>query len=297
MTTAIPEYPSRLFASGILALLLLCGAGLSPAVADTAARPQRIVSLNACTDQLLLRLVEPERILSLTFLSYEKDALPPEFRPLLKRFKQNHGLAEEALTMQPDLVVTGTFSSKFTTALLRRLGRNVVEFAPDNSFDEMYASMLRMGHAVGELERAEKLVADFKARLASLQAQIPPGEMPVYADIDVNFWMPGKGTLYTQVVNAGGFRTAGEVVGYSGYQPIPLEQLIRIEPQVVSTTTTYENPPSMATQNLRHPLLRRMAAGAKATLNIPGRYVVCATPETLDLVQTLVETRKKLASR
>ena len=44
-------------------------------------------------------------------------------------------------------------------------------------------------------------------------------------------------------------------------------------------------------------LLRRMAADAKATLNIPGRYVVCATPETLDLVQTLVETRKQLASR
>ena len=121
--------------------------------------------------------------------------------------------------------------------------------------------------------------------------------MPVYADIDVNFWMPGKDTLYAQVVNAGGFRTAGEVVGYSGYQPIPLEQLIRIEPEVVSTTTTYENPPAMATQNLRHPLLRRMAADAKATLNIPGRYVVCATPETLDLVQTLVETRKQLASR
>ncbi len=297
MIAAVPERPRRPFAHWVLALLLACGASVSPATADTAMRPQRIVSLNACTDQLLLRLVEPERILSLTFLSYEKEALPPEFRPLLKSFKPNHGLAEEVLTMQPDLVVTGTYSSKFTTTLLRRLGRNVVEFAPDNSFDEMYAGILRMGDAVGEPERAEKLVADFRSRLASLRAQIPPGETPVYADIDVNFWMPGKDTLYTQVVNAGGFRTAGEVVGYSGYQPIPLEQLIRIEPEVVSTTSTYESPPSMATQNLRHPLLRRMAANAKATLNIPGRYVVCATPETLDLVQTLVETRKKLAGK
>lgn len=297
MIAAAPEYPRWPFANWVLALLLVYGASASPAAADIVTRPQRIVSLNACTDQLLLRLVEPERIVSLTFLSHEKDALPQEFRPLLKRFKPNHGLAEEVLTMQPDLVVTGTFSSKFTTTLLRRLGRNVVEFAPDNSFDEMYASILRMGDAVGEPKRAEKLVADFKSRLASLQAQIPPGETPVYADIDVNFWMPGKDTLYTQVVNAGGFRTAGEVVGYSGYQPIPLEQLIRIEPEVVSITTTYANPPSMATQNLRHPLLRRMAAGAKAMLNIPGRYVVCATPETLDLVQTLVETRKKLAGK
>ena len=47
----------------ILLILALCWSGMAQA------KPQRIVSLNLCTDQLLLQLVEPERIAALTYLS------------------------------------------------------------------------------------------------------------------------------------------------------------------------------------------------------------------------------------
>src|SRR5262245_31812840 len=121
------------FAARCCAIALLAGAALSafsgpafsgPAFAE-AAKPQRIVSINYCTDQLLLRLVEPERIASMTFLSWEKDATPAEYAPLLTHIKQNHGLTEEVLREDPDLVLSGTFSSYYTNTLLQRLGRNI----------------------------------------------------------------------------------------------------------------------------------------------------------------------------
>jgi len=274
--------------------LMLAGAGwAAPAWAD---KPQRIVSTNYCTDQILIRLVEPERIASLTFLSWERDATAPDYRRVLDRVKPNHGLAEEVLTLEPDLVVGDPYSARFASNLLRRLGHEVVLIPTENSFEEWYGNVLALGEAVGEPERARRIVADFKARLAALQARIPPGERPVYADLTVNNYMPGTGTLYTEVVNAGGFRTAGEYMGFSGYRMIPLEQLIRIPAELISASSQYENPPSMATQNLRHPVLRQMAAKARAAIHIPGRYIMCTTPETLDMVEMLVKAREDIDS-
>lgn len=280
---------SRLIA--LAALLLPQALVGTTASADTPTRPQRIVSTNYCTDQILLRLVEPARIASLSYLSWSPGDTPPEFQPALTRIKPNHGLAEEVLTLEPDLVVGGSYSARFASQLLGKLGYKVVVFQTETSFAEWYDRVREIGAAVGEPERAEKLIADFKARLAALQADIPPGEKPVYASLQIQNWMPGKDTLYTEVVNAGGFRTAGEYVGYSGYQEIPLEQLIQIPVDLISSGSKYESPPTLTTQSLRHPLLRRMVANAHAAIHIPPRYITCTTPETLDMVALLVKAR------
>lgn len=274
----------------LIALMLLVA---TSSIAQ-AQKPRRIVSTNYCTDQMLLRLVEPERILSLTHISWEADATAPDYRFVLDRVKQNHGLAEEVLTLEPDLVVGGEFSARFSNALLQRLGYRVFLLAPENSFADWYDRVLKMGDAVGEPERARAMVDDFRARLAVLQAQIPPGARPVYAALTVNNTMPGKGTLFNELVNAGGFRTVGDYLGYSGYRTVPLEQLIHIPVDLISARSGYENPPSMATQTLHHPLLREMKRKAFAGIDIPARFVVCTTPETLDLVETLVRARRDI---
>jgi iron complex transport system substrate-binding protein len=260
------------------------------------ARPQRIVSLNLCTDQILLQLVEPSRIASLTFLSFEPGATNEKYLPLLRHVKPNHGLAEEVLALNSDLVVSGIYAARTTTALLRKVGQNVVVFEPENSFEDMRASIRRMGVAVGEERRAAHLIAAFDAELAALKAQVPPGPAPIYADIGVNYWMAGQGTLYGEIVNAGGFRTLGDVMGFSGHRSVPLETLVRLKPALISTDTQYDHPPSLSTQALRHPLLRQMAAETPR-LSIPPRYTVCATPESLSAIRMLIAAREAIDAR
>jgi iron complex transport system substrate-binding protein len=49
-------------------LLLFLGVVLSVSAADAQQRPQRIVSMNLCTDELLMRMVDPSRIAAITHL-------------------------------------------------------------------------------------------------------------------------------------------------------------------------------------------------------------------------------------
>ena len=267
-----------------------------PAVAQSKARPQRIVSMNLCTDELLMRIVDPARIAGITYLSQQAVNAPLGLDAIARKLPINHGLAEEVIKLQPDLVLAGTFTTTTATTLLRHLGYNVVNFDPENTLADMRANIRKLGALVGEPARAERVITEFDARLAQLQAQIPPGEKPIFADIGVNNYISGDATLYAEIVNAGGYRTLGQAIGYAGYRNIPLEQVLTERPALISTATPWTSPPSMSTMTLAHPALRTLLARTP-TIAIPERYTTCGAPSVLGAVEMLVEARKEGAAR
>lgn len=252
--------------------------------------------MNLCTDELLIRLVDPSRIASITYLSQQAVNAPLGLSAVTSKLKINHGLAEEVLMTKPDLVLAGTFSATAATAMIQRLGIPVIRFDPENTFDDMRANIRKMGAAVGEPKRAEQLIADFDKRLAELQAQIPPGEAPVFADIGVNNYVAGSDTLYTYVVHAGGYRTLGEALGFSGYRNVSLEQILSVKPGLISTHTPWTTPPSISTMALRHPALRDMV-DQTPQITIPERYTTCGAPSVLGAVELLVNARMAAAQK
>mgnify|MGYP000462915108 CR=1 FL=1 len=283
---ACPAGPPIRARAALLALALLAAPAAHAQIqAQAPDRPMRIVSLNMCTDELLMRLVEPERIASITFLSKAPDGAPPGLEQIAAALPANHGLAEEVIAQRPDLIVAGAFTTRPAVQLLRRLGYAVIDFAPEADFDDMRAHILLMGDAVGETARAAALVADMDARLDALWDSLP-GDAPVYADIGANFYLPGAGTLAAAITNAGGYRTLGQTLGVQGAANLPLEQIVLADPDLISNSAAPAGPPAMATQSLRHPALRRLTARAE-TVEIPSRLWACGAPSALRAAEIL----------
>lgn len=280
---------ARIIASFQILLLLLSGLAMSPAAAD-AARPQRIVSMNQCTDLLLLMLVEPERVASISFISGQPQWMPPEYADVIRRLPSNRGLAEEVLALKGDLVVTESFNNQQTVHLLRRLGYTVAEFDAETGFKDIRANILRMGDLVGEPARARSIVAAFDTRLAALRAKAPaqPG---IFADVGVNGWMSGDGTLMADVANAAGYRTLGQAMGVAGFRNLTLEQIVAARPDVIALSNAWTNPPSEATNALQHPAFRDLARTARV-VDIPDRLTICGSPATLDAVELIANARR-----
>src|SRR5690348_12368289 len=88
------------------------------------AKPQRIVSLDLCTDQLLLELAPRAHIAAVTHLASDASvsAIPEKARGI----PITHGAAEEVLAYDPDLILAGPFGVAASIGLLRRLERNIV---------------------------------------------------------------------------------------------------------------------------------------------------------------------------
>src|SRR3569623_2131733 len=81
------------------------GEACMPAFALLAASlPLRVASLNLCTDEYLLLLAQPERVVSVSYLSQD-----PQKSALWKwaqHYRGNRGSIEDVLTLRPDLVLT-----------------------------------------------------------------------------------------------------------------------------------------------------------------------------------------------
>lgn len=256
-------------------------------------QPRHIVSMNQCTDQLLMLMVEPERIASISFVTHQPQWTPPEMKAAVAKLGANHALAEEILPMKPDLVVTGTYTGRNTVTLLRRLGYQVVEFEPEYTFDQIRSNIRKMGEAVGEPGRADQIVAAFDARLAAIKAKgaTPKG---VFADVGVNGWMAGDGTLMAEAANAAGYRTLGQTLGFSGFRYVSLEQIVAAAPDAIAPSNAWVDPPSQSTNALRHPALRRLMA-TSANVTIPERLLVCGSPYVLDAAEILANAQKPSA--
>src|SRR6195256_3152841 len=123
-----------LLSRSIAVAALVTFAGAWPAAA--AGQP-RIVSMNVCTDQLLIPLADPEQILGLS--RFSRDAWQSFAADDARRYRILSGGAEDILVLKPDIVVAGLFDKRSTRELLKDKGVHLAEFAVPRGLDEVKA--------------------------------------------------------------------------------------------------------------------------------------------------------------
>ena len=279
------------FRRSIRVALWLASGALAAAFADAAAaKPERIVSLNICTDQLLLLLVEPERIASLSFFARD-----PEYSALAARahgLRTNQGSIEEILPLAPDLVLAGTFTTRATVFLLRRLGYRVVEVPPETSFAEARANIGRVAAAVGEPTRGEALIAELDRALGEVRAA---AQKPLAAFYWANGFTSGRGTLANAVAEHAGFSNLAAVRGVRGIAQLPLERLLAAEPDLVILGRRHDGA-ALANETFLHPALRHFLQ-ARTTASVPDSLWVCGTPLLAEAAARLAAARDAALQR
>src|ERR1700731_2565225 len=151
--------------------------GSTPATA--APGPQHVMSLSMCTDHLLLELLPPQRIASVTY--YSRDPSNSYQWPQAAKVPVNWGTAEEVLAEKPDLVLAGTYTTPATRSLLKTLGWPLFEVPPAVDFGEIRAVTRQAARALKEEAAGEALIAKMDSTLSQLAASKPAQTMRVAA--------------------------------------------------------------------------------------------------------------------
>jgi iron complex transport system substrate-binding protein len=129
---------------------------------DVSAKPASIVSLNTCTDELVLRLADRAAIASVTWLS--QDPRNANMAQLARTIPANHRLVEQVRALEPDLVA-GAYTTRNTVALLKRVGVPVREFGVPRNLAEMRDEIAEMAGLLGQPERGQALITEINRRL------------------------------------------------------------------------------------------------------------------------------------
>lgn len=248
------------------------------ALGPTAARaepPKRVVSMNLCTDQLAMLLAGGGQLFSVSWLAADErsSVLAAKARGL----RLNHGLAEEIFLMQPDLVIAGTYTTRATLDLLRRLGIRVEEFPPESSIDDVRANINRMGALLGRKAKAQEVVQAIDAELAAVAQRGATGQ--TVATYYPNGFSSGAGTLVDTILKAAGLTNVADQLGLTGTARLPLETLIMAQPDLIASDGDRYGTPSLAEDVYRHPAYEFLLQRSHG-LSVPSKYTICGGPFT-----------------
>jgi iron complex transport system substrate-binding protein len=263
----------------LLGSLLLFG----PAPAfSAAAGPQRVMSLSMCTDDLLLELLPPERIASITY--YSRDPSNSYRWPQAAKVRVNAGTIEEVLAEKPDLVLAGTYTTPAARSLLKKLDLPLLEVSPAVDFDEIRAVTRQVAHVLRRDAAGEALIAKMDATLQELAASKP------LQNIRVAAWgeggsIPGKGTMFDSILRAAGAVNIAASVGGAGYTSFDVEQLLLAHPDVLAYASHITDTPGLNTQLAQHPLILKLYS--RRTVTYPSALYSCGVVESADAAVAL----------
>jgi iron complex transport system substrate-binding protein len=246
-----------------------------------AAAPQHVMSLNLCTDQLLLDMVPPQRIASLTFLARSpSDAV--HWREAAT-IAVNRGYAEEVLASKPDLVLAGTYTTAGTRQVLKQLGVPLVEVPPASNFDEIRTVTRQVAQALGESAAGEKLLARMDATLSALELERSERIITV-AGWNGSGAVPGKGTLFDAILTAAGAVNIAATMHGIRSGSFDIEELLIARPDVLAYGAG-NGAPALREDSDQHPLILRLYQHRRVAY--PEALYSCGIPEAADAAVAL----------
>lgn len=264
----------RLMAGGLLAGLLWLGAGTAAAAAP---RPQRIVSLNLCADQLVLALADRAQIAGLTKNARDSQmsaaAAAARGLPLLS------GSAEEVLAIDPDLVVGMPARRNPAVAVLKARDFRAVDLKSAENYDDIVASIRQVAKAVGHADRGEALIA----RMNDDLARLPKARRPVVAAYyQRRGFMTGTGTLIDDLMRRVGMTNLATRLGKPPLSQMSLEEMTAAAPDYLIVESATDRVTDQGTEMLHHPIL-----AAIPRISVPQAWTVCGGPAYVQAARAL----------
>ena len=249
--------------------------------APAAAQGPRIASINVCTDQILLKVADPDQILGLS--PYSRDGVRSWAAADAARFPKLSGEAEDILVLKPDFVVAGRFTRRATRELLKEKGVRVEEFDTVRSLNDARAQMRRMGQLAGHPDRAQAEIAKLDAAGARTRALAAQKPLRVLA-LSRRGWVSGSEGLMTSLLTEVGLANAAAGLGIRNGGFASLEAIVNLKPDLLLLSDGGDGAEDQGKAFLLHPALQQLYPPEKRIV-VPERLTVCGGPmlaEALD---------------
>lgn len=205
-----------------------------------AKKPERIVSLTLGTDEMLLDMVDKNRIIALTI--YADD---PNISNIADRAKDIPNKivseAETVISLQPDLVFTDTYANAEFVQQLRDSNISVYVFKTPSNIEEQRKTVLEIAHVVGEDKKGQEIVAWMDGKLKEIEEKLSAlkeeEKLTVfdYGEIGTS----GKGTNYDDIVTRAGLINVVSRAGIEGWPQISKEKLVEYNPDIITVPSWF----------------------------------------------------------
>ncbi len=251
-------------------------------------KPMRIASVTLATDEILLALVEPSRVLAVTYLAVDERVsnVPDRAAAIPHKIRAD---AEQIIALQPDLVFVASYLRGEIVKLLQESGLVVFQFQEFDSIATIQENIRLVAQAVGEEAKAEGLIAEMNARLQAVASRLPQdAPRPRVLYWGARGQTAGAETsVHDLILHAGGENLAA-AQGLVGITTLSAERVLAMNPQVIFSEGGQRTPQPGLPASLLHPALYTVeAVQRQRVFTLPQRYMTTISQYIVEGVEAL----------
>jgi len=249
----------------LLTITILLGLALLPAGAR-ADLVKGIVSLDLCTDWMLLKFADPSQVRAYSPLlyKYHADWVPPGL-PV------HDGSLEYILQLEPELLISGEYNAILLRKRLQQLGRKVEVLSLPTTLVNIREYQAEFLGLINASEGSGAVDWD---------RTYPPRHQSLLL-LGANGIGTGTNTLEDDLLRKAGWVNYIDVNGYASLQ---MEQIVADPPDAIYSSAPLSN--SLANLFIRHPAIQSLMS-ANETPRAENWRWQCPGPWSLDLIQEL----------
>lgn len=230
--------------------------------------PGRIISLDLCTDWMLLKYADRSRVKAFSPLLYRYQAeWVPDGLPV------HDGSLEHILELDPDLLIAGEYNAILLRKRLQQLDRNVEVLPLPTGLDSIreyqqrFLSIISAGQNDNELQWSEQY----------------PQRNQTLLLLGANGIGTGRNTLENDLIERAGWNN---YIQADGYVDLRLEEIVAMPPDAIYWSAPLSN--SLANLFARHPAITKAVEQFKIPPVESWRWE-CPGPWSLDLIEELAQ--------
>jgi len=251
--------------------------------------PKRIISMTLGSDEILLSLIDPKRIIAVTHY-----ALDPGISNVSNRAKTipnqiRQAGVEQVTALNPDLILVASYTSADVVKQLGEIGFPVVRLETFTTFEGIKENIRTVARSVGASKNAEAVIAKMTHRLQNLQKIISNlKKRPGVLAYSPGGWTAGTETTFHEMVILAGGRNLAAEAGVKGHKKLSIEVIIKLDPEIIILSAWSPEDSDYLNQFRNDPALHHLSAVRMNRVYVlPEKYLTTVSHYIVDATEAL----------
>ncbi|MBP2657212.1 MAG: corrinoid transporter substrate-binding protein [Firmicutes bacterium] len=258
-------------------------------------KPQRIVTLSLSSDEMVLGMTQPERVMAVHYLADDPgiSTIADKAGCIPVRLRDYN--AEQIIGLQPDLVIAPDWNRGELIQTLRDMGIPVFVSKGPSSVVEVKQAIREIAQAIGEEAAGARLLTRMETELVDIAAKlktIPPERRQTLVLISHMAAYGGKGSLFDDMCGYAGVINGAAAAGLGKNDALTKECIISINPDLILVPTwgSGKLDANKIKANLENdPALQFIKAiRNKRLVQLPDLYLYCASQDIVQAIRDIM---------